>query len=128
MKGENIMAYIPTVWSTGDVITAGKLNKMEGGIAAAGPLLVTVTADGADYHELDKSYKEITEAASVRFHGASDEYNTDADFILIATAVDNGTYYVDLAYITISNNEPSLVYLGFTSDSETGTLIQGTPK
>lgn len=29
------MAYTPTVWATGDVITAEKLNKAENGIAAA---------------------------------------------------------------------------------------------
>lgn len=29
------MAYTPTSWQTGDTITAEKLNKMEGGIAAA---------------------------------------------------------------------------------------------
>lgn len=30
------MAYTPTEWATGDVITAQKLNKMEQGIASAG--------------------------------------------------------------------------------------------
>ena len=30
------MAYTPTEWATGDVITAQKLNKMEQGIAGAG--------------------------------------------------------------------------------------------
>lgn len=30
------MAYTPTEWATGDIITAEKLNKMENGIAVAG--------------------------------------------------------------------------------------------
>lgn len=38
------MAYIPTVWQTGDVITAEKLNKAEQGIAdASTPMLITMT-------------------------------------------------------------------------------------
>ena len=34
------MAYTPTVWATGDVITAEKLNKMEQGIVAADNVVV----------------------------------------------------------------------------------------
>lgn len=34
------MAYTPTVWETGDVITAEKLNKAEEGIADASPMIV----------------------------------------------------------------------------------------
>lgn len=37
------MAYIPTEWATGDVITAEKLNKAENGIAAAGAYIVEVS-------------------------------------------------------------------------------------
>lgn len=41
------MAYTPTVWATGDTITAEKLNKAENGIAAANMLVVfTSTEDG----------------------------------------------------------------------------------
>ena len=36
------MAYIPTEWETGDVITAEKLNKAENGIAAATTIICTV--------------------------------------------------------------------------------------
>lgn len=39
-RGGYIMAYTPTVWATGDTITAEKLNKMENGIAGAGSLPV----------------------------------------------------------------------------------------
>ena len=47
------MAYTPTTWINGDVITAEKLNNMEGGIASANEVLVfnfslngrTVTTD-----------------------------------------------------------------------------------
>ena len=39
------MAYTPTVWAKGDVITAEKLNKAEQGIAANSVLDVTVTKE-----------------------------------------------------------------------------------
>ncbi len=37
------MAYTPTVWETGDVITAEKLNKAEQGIASAGAYIVEMS-------------------------------------------------------------------------------------
>ena len=39
------MSYEPTNWQTGDVITAEKLNKLEGGVAGAGNV-ITVTVSG----------------------------------------------------------------------------------
>lgn len=60
------MAYIPTEWETGDVITAEKLNKAEEGISAAYPLLIEVAvAEGSQTKKvMDKTYAEI-EAAIV---------------------------------------------------------------
>ena len=49
------MAYVKTVWETGDVITAAKLNNAEDGIEALQPLLLDVdewtdeTATHAEY-------------------------------------------------------------------------------
>lgn len=40
------MSYVKTVWETGDVITAEKLNNIEGGIEGATPLILTETVDG----------------------------------------------------------------------------------
>ena len=48
------MAYTPTEWETGDTVTAGKLNKLEGGVAAAYPLVATVTDN-----TLDKTWNEM---------------------------------------------------------------------
>lgn len=58
------MAYIPTEWETGDVITAEKLNKAEEGIAAASPLVITVSmAEGSQTAKvMDKTYAEIEAA------------------------------------------------------------------
>lgn len=55
------MAYTPTVWETGDVITAEKLNKAENGIAAAFPFIVNQTVEG-NIETLSKTWKEITDA------------------------------------------------------------------
>lgn len=42
------MAYVKTVWETGDVITANKLNNMEGGIEAANDQLFVITVTWAE--------------------------------------------------------------------------------
>ena len=53
------MSYTPTNWTTGDTITATKLNKMEQGIAdgGGGALIITDT-NGT----LDKTFAEIYDA------------------------------------------------------------------
>lgn len=62
------MAYTPTVWATGDIITAEKLNKMEQGIENAGiPQFFVVHGTVAlDQHTatLDKTYEEMVSAVS----------------------------------------------------------------
>lgn len=59
------MAYIPTVWATGDVITAEKLNKMENGIADVSAYIVPVVYD-ADTSTtiLQASFDDISSAVS----------------------------------------------------------------
>ena len=52
------MAYEPTVWKSGDVVTSAKLNKIEQGIANAGAMIVHDN-DGT----LDKTWQEIYDAA-----------------------------------------------------------------
>jgi len=39
------MAYEPTTWKSGDVVTSAKLNKIEQGIASGGVLVVAEDAD-----------------------------------------------------------------------------------
>lgn len=39
------MAYVKTVWQTGDVITAAKLNNAENGIEAASPYILDLTGE-----------------------------------------------------------------------------------
>ena len=64
------MAYTPTEWKTGDVITAPKLNNIEqgivnaGGDSAGGIVFVTITSDGSGSYTVDKSPKEIITAVN----------------------------------------------------------------
>lgn len=54
------MAYEPTEWKTGDVVTSAKLNKLEEAVAGMSPLVVTV----GDNDTLSKKWSVIWEAFS----------------------------------------------------------------
>ena len=62
------MAYEPTNWKAGDVVTSAKLNKMEQGIANTGSVMIVETTfgKGSDaydvYFETDKTAEEIKTA------------------------------------------------------------------
>lgn len=55
------MAYVPTEWETGDVITAALLNKMENGIAANSKYIVETTLEESSLI-CNKTWAEISEA------------------------------------------------------------------
>lgn len=58
------MAYTPTEWKNGDVITAEKLNKLENGVSN-GPLeveIITTEEDGDEIMTLNKTWQEIYDA------------------------------------------------------------------
>ena len=65
------MAYTPTEWNTGDIVTAEKLNKLEGGIVSAsgsgGSLIVNATLDQATMTvTLDKTTADLINAVNDR--------------------------------------------------------------
>ena len=64
------MAYTPTEWETGDIITAEKLNKAEQGIAAANADVLIVTASEGT---LDKKFSEIYSAFPKVLYAYDDE-------------------------------------------------------
>ena len=79
------MSYTPNTWTTGDTITATKLNNIEQGIANAGgggAMIVTSTYDGdTDKWVLDKTAQEIYDA----FMGGTPvyikvQYGTTSDY------------------------------------------------
>lgn len=56
------MSYEKQTWTTGDTITAEKLNNLEDGVSGnGGVVLVTVTYDEQNY-QADKTFSEILEA------------------------------------------------------------------
>ncbi len=64
------MAYEPTVWKTGDIVSSEKLNKIENSIANTGILVVNVTPTVTKIENntfftngtVDKTYDEMLEA------------------------------------------------------------------
>ena len=56
------MAYTPTNWTTGDTITATKLNKLENGVANAGSALICTCNNSGSGSVLDKTVQEIYDA------------------------------------------------------------------
>lgn len=70
------MSYTPTTWNTGDVITAEKLNNLEGGVEKATPFVVKISYDdNSDSYSIDSTYDEI---AQKLFGNNHDEFNPDA--------------------------------------------------
>jgi hypothetical protein len=96
------MAYIPTVWASGDVITAEKLNKAEEGIAAAAE--VRILKDDPDIGGYTLSPDEVYELLK---SGVSVAYaNTD-----------DGTI---AAFFTLDNSKDGAVIAVFADGFDTG--------
>lgn len=55
------MAYTPTDWQTGDVVTADKLNKIEAGVAQGNGIVPGTTDSGTDETIIDRSFDELTD-------------------------------------------------------------------
>lgn len=56
------MAYEPTTWRTGDVVTSTKLNKLEQGVAGAVFVLTFNWDEGTESYVPDKTYAEVAAA------------------------------------------------------------------
>lgn len=95
------MAYEPTQWKSGDVVTSAKLNKMEQGIVN-GAVIATLDPDT---NTLDKTWQEIADAgvAKIVQHGDSgDAYYAD---LVLGVAGDNGYFAISTVreeYVTDS--------------------------
>ena len=57
------MAYTPTEWKSGDVITAEKLNNIEEGVQNGNNIFVITFAPNSPY-TTDKTFEELIEAVS----------------------------------------------------------------
>ena len=56
------MAYEPTTWKSGDVVTSAKLNKLENGVAAAGGVFVIHKTVVEGTATLDANYNQVSAA------------------------------------------------------------------
>ena len=102
------MAYTPTVWETGDTITAEKLNKVENGIAGAYPLVVTIS-DSA----FDKTFAEVLAAFPNVIVKEIIPNTVDLYYAISELYVENGVYAVVIGeqnYVTDSESGyPSII-------------------
>ena len=92
------MAYEPTNWQAGDVVTSAKLNKLEQGVANGGVLVIH--EDEND--RLDKTWQEIY----------------DADFAVIQT-IENGEKSIHQIDIIGVENNSYYVRLDGSTQSQT---------
>ena len=73
------MAYTPTNWQTGDVVTAEKLNKLENALAGGGtsPLIVRVLEDTRETDKTTREIKTAFESGITVLFIVEDNYNGD---------------------------------------------------
>ena len=89
------MAYEPTNWKTGDVVTSAKLNKLENGVAAGSGVLV-VTVNGSGPYTLDKTAGEIfaeCQAKKLVVVYSSQAENAGTFAMIVEYDVDESGYY-----------------------------------
>lgn len=115
------MAYTPTVWETGDTITAEKLNKAENGIAAAGPVVLSVTIDESDTLHLGKSWDDLMALSGVPVFAQIDISDTaQTRYFLSSLYVDNGAYKA--SFVSIDAMQ-SFAAATFSAESASAELV-----
>lgn len=110
------MAYTPTVWETGDVITAVKLNKAENGIAAAGAYIVEmseVTLSGATlYASYNDLVSHLDKEIIAQFNSLEDDHVLLRAFLI---SLSEGEGYT----ATFSTGTETIEFYAESADSET---------
>ena len=99
------MAYVKTTWQTGDVITADKLNNMEGGIEAVSPeTLEMVLTMGMQTNTLTNADKLLSAINAI-----SEDLTKINSYLVLVTATDGevtfryaGRFYVRQSNYTAS--------------------------
>lgn len=105
------MAYEPTVWETGDVLTAEKLNKAEQGIEGATPVFIPITFDeDANANVLDASYNELKALVGKIIIGLNYYPDDPATYLctyyyFIELMVEDGTYSAKFLSLTITGGQ-----------------------
>ena len=105
------MSYTPTTWTSGDVITAEKLNNLEGGVEAAGSaLLITITSGDNSMATMDKAWKEIYDAfmGGIPCIATYDQSYSTHNYLVTDVYTQGESYEVtvgDYSYYTNSEND-----------------------
>ena len=112
------MAYTKQTWQTGDTVTAEKLNHMENGIGSGGVLVVNMVYERLKV-ELDKTWKEIRDAAFAVVYGDNGEGEIDT-FIVVYTYHEDSSdgYYVRI--VDLQNGDQYT----YVSDTADGVLVE----
>lgn len=100
------MAYEPTNWKTGDVVTSAKLNKIEQGIASGGGMMQCVIKEEPDTGDLvaDKPFADVYNAI---FSGETVQIYIDGNPALSPLVGGDGT----------AQNPYSIAFLEFGVDT-----------
>lgn len=120
------MSYTPYTWSSGDTVTAARLNNIEQGVAnAGGSVLIVGTTFSNNVLTLDKTYKQIHDAllAGTSVVVQMPDTNTESELWYPNELVGIWRVFVpeDSVYCVNVTGGDISAYT-FTSSTETGTL------
>lgn len=111
------MAYTKQTWTSGETVTAAKLNHMEDGIAngeSGGSGVLVVHVD--NNYTMDKTWQEITDALNAGMVVTVPGLNA---FSFVARTWVSGTYMISLMYASDSGLQSQ----SFETDSANGNPV-----
>lgn len=119
------MAYEKHTWTTGEVITAGKLNNMEDGIASAGGVMVVSSTydNQTEKMVMGKTWQEIHDALREGVlcivQGDVDETSVNEAFVGLACSV-NANIDGYNVYVIFVGNKSGVNIITYTTDATDG--------
>ena len=102
------MAYTPTDWQTGDVVTADKLNKLEIGVARGNGIISGTTNSETDETTINETFDELTDMVA------------NGTLPFLALEVNNGMILAPLQHLMYAN---SYYIAAFREPNEVITLV-----
>lgn len=114
------MAYEPTTWQDGDIVTANKLNKIEQGITNGGNMIVRISYETGI---LDKTWQEIHDAlANGTIVTFVRETPVGAMMGFLCATLNDSTTYAVFGFQCMMNQ---LTHFTFITNTPTGYPIEG---
>lgn len=106
------MAYTPTQWNTGDIVTADKLNKLEVGVARGNGIISGTTNSETDETTINETFDELTDMIA----------NGTLPFLVLE--VNNGVMLAPLQHLIYAN---SYYIASFKAPNEAVTFACSRP-